>query len=159
MNSIKKCKIRCTYLLVALIVIPLFSLARGKTSFVKEEIGVNFLDISYQEALNKAKSENKLIFIDCYTSWCGPCKLMMNTVFKDEKVATFMNDQFINLKLNMEEEGDGQMIYSNYKIISFPTYLILDSKGTIINRFEGSSDSIAFMEKIKKTIESHPKTT
>ena len=36
----------------------------------------NFQDISFSEALKKAKEENKMVFVDCYTSWCGPCKYM-----------------------------------------------------------------------------------
>ena len=44
------------------------------------QVGVKFEDLTFKEALAKAKAENKLVFMDCYTSWCGPCKKMLNTV-------------------------------------------------------------------------------
>lgn len=38
--------------------------------------GVRFRDLAFNEALAQAKAEDKLVFMDCYTSGCGPCKVM-----------------------------------------------------------------------------------
>lgn len=37
---------------------------------------INFELGTFEEALAKANKENKLLFVDCYTTWCGPCKQM-----------------------------------------------------------------------------------
>ncbi|MEI3154069.1 MAG: DUF255 domain-containing protein [Odoribacter sp.] len=54
--------------------------------------GVEFRDISFAGALKAAKAENKTVFMDCYTSWCGPCKMMTNDIFPQEKVGKYMNE-------------------------------------------------------------------
>ena len=58
----------------------------------------------FNDAVKKAKATNKLLFMDCYNSWCGPCKMMSNTVFPQEKVGNFMNPKFVCLKVDMERE-------------------------------------------------------
>ena len=65
----------------------------------------NFRSISFDEALKVAANENKLVFIDFYTDWCGPCKKMAREVFPQKEVGDFMNAKFVNLKLNAEKEG------------------------------------------------------
>lgn len=66
------------------------------------ETGISFLEGTYAEALKAAKDAGRILFIDCYTQWCGPCKQMAKTTFKDAEVAEFFNESFINLKLDME---------------------------------------------------------
>ena len=72
-----------------------------------QEQGVQFQELTFQEALNKAKAENKLVFVDCYTSWCGPCKYMLNNVFVLPEVGEFFNEHFVNVKYDMEQ-GEGR---------------------------------------------------
>ena len=55
-----------------------------------------------EEASKKAKAENKLIFLDCYTQWCGPCKKMTREVFPQEAVGNAMNPKFVSIKIDME---------------------------------------------------------
>ncbi len=62
----------------------------------------DFRHISFDEALTAAKQENKLIFIDFYTTWCGPCKMMSNKVFPQKNVGDFMNAKFIPLKMDFQ---------------------------------------------------------
>ena len=57
-----------------------------------------------EQASAKAKAENKLIFLDCFTSWCGPCKKMARDVFPQEQVGAYMNPRFVNIKIDMESE-------------------------------------------------------
>ena len=67
--------------------------------------GVEFRDISFAGALKAAKAENKTVFMDCYTSWCGPCKMMTNDIFPQEKVGKYMNENFVCVKYDMEKRG------------------------------------------------------
>ncbi|MDE5610714.1 MAG: thioredoxin domain-containing protein, partial [Odoribacter sp.] len=57
----------------------------------------------FAQAVQKAKSTGKLIFLDCYTSWCGPCKMMTNKVFPQEMVGNFMNPGYVSIKIDMEK--------------------------------------------------------
>ena len=73
--------------------------SQKKDTVYDEGKGVLFLDISYEQALKKAKAENKRIFVDCYASWCAPCKKMLDTTFKDTRIGNFMNYQFVTIKV------------------------------------------------------------
>ena len=68
--------------------------------------GVNFHELPFDDLLSQAKKEDKLIFIDAYTTWCGPCKMMDAKVFSDSQVAQAFNERFINAKFDMEK-GEG----------------------------------------------------
>lgn len=77
--------------------------------------GVNFRDLSYEQALAQAKQENKLLFIDCYTEWCGPCKKMMNEVFPQKAAGDFFNPRFVSVKFDMEK-GEGKELSKKFGV-------------------------------------------
>ena len=96
---------------------------------------VNFEKNNYHLSVRKAKKENKFIFLDIYTGWCGPCLQFSKTVLKDENVSQLLNSKFINLKYDAEV-GDGIEINKKYNKSAYPSYiyptiLILDSNGNI----------------------------
>ncbi len=77
----------------------------------QENKGIQFhQNESWESIVALAKKENKLIFMDCYTSWCGPCKALARDVFPQQKVGDFFNPRFINVQYDMEK-GDGKMLY------------------------------------------------
>ena len=96
-----------------------------------EGSGIKFSKLSYQKALLEAKKTGKLIFIDCYTDWCGPCKRMAATAFKDQSVGDIYNKQFINLKVEMEKSTDGPMLSKRYRVSAYPTLLFIDKDGKV----------------------------
>ena len=65
--------------------------------------GIAFRELSFANALKMAKEENKLLFVDCFTTWCGPCRMLSKVVFKDSLVADYFNRHFVNLKMDMEK--------------------------------------------------------
>ena len=73
---------------------------------VAQDRSVAFEELTFQEALAKAKQNNKLLFVDCYTSWCGPCKMLAREVFTNNEVADYFNAHFISLKVDCEK-GEG----------------------------------------------------
>ncbi|MCB0480091.1 MAG: thioredoxin family protein [Flavobacteriales bacterium] len=95
----------------------------------------------YKKALKKAKAENKLIFLDAYATWCGPCKWMAANVFTNDEVADFYNSNFINLKMDMEK-GEGKDIAEKFKIRSYPTLFFLDHEGNMIHKKVGASQEL-----------------
>ena len=98
--------------------------------------GVEFRDISFAGALKAAKAENKTVFMDCYTSWCGPCKMMTNDIFPQEKVGKYMNENFVCVKYDMEK-GEGVELKKRYEVSAYPTFLVIDADGTMVHRFVG----------------------
>jgi len=92
--------------------------------------GIDFKHISYEEALTLAKVQNKLIFIDFYTQWCGPCKKLAKGPFLENEVGDFYNSNFINLKLDAEQEGLDAA--RTHKVVSYPTLVFINGDGTLV---------------------------
>ncbi|MFM2392850.1 MAG: hypothetical protein RLZZ546_832 [Bacteroidota bacterium] len=98
--------------------------------------GIQFFEGTWSEALEKANKEEKLLFVDAYAQWCGPCKAMAKNVFTKDEVGRFFNENFINLKLDMETK-DGKTFDSKYPVSAYPTLLFLDGKGKIVKKVVG----------------------
>jgi dipeptidyl aminopeptidase/acylaminoacyl peptidase/thiol-disulfide isomerase/thioredoxin len=109
---------------------------------------IAFEHSTLQEVLAEARKADKPVFVDCYTEYCGPCRLMASTVFKTDSVADFFNKTFINLKLDMLSE-DGKKYGDVYKVGAYPTFLILDNTGKEIYKFVGSQSTTKFMALIR----------
>lgn len=110
-----------------------------------QEAGIIFKELNWKEAISIAKKENKIIFIDCYTSWCGPCKMLANTTFKENSVGEFFNKNFICLKMDMEK-GEGINIGKKYNVKAFPTLLFIDFNENLKHRIVGYQTSEKLIE-------------
>ncbi|MCP3932362.1 MAG: DUF255 domain-containing protein [Bacteroidetes bacterium] len=119
----------------------------------KSPKGIRFQALRWEEALKKAVEEDKLIFLDAFTSWCAPCKKMNIEVFPQKEVGDFFNDRFINVKLNMEM-GDGIQLAKKHHISAYPTFLFFDGKGKIIHRAAGYFNAAGLLELGKDAL--HP---
>lgn len=107
---------------------------------------INFQEnVSFASIQAQAKQENKLIFMDCYTTWCGPCKWLVKNVFADQSVAEVYNSQFINFKSDMEK-GEGLDLATRFKITAYPTLLWLNSDGEVVYTVVGTNTPEAFVE-------------
>ena len=109
------------------------------------EKGIQFEHDSFQNLLAKAAKENKLIFLDCYTSWCGPCRMMANNVFTKPNVGEFFNKHFINVKIDMEK-GEGKELAKKYQVRAFPTLLFIDKNGNVVERTMGAKSPQVLLE-------------
>ena len=107
----------------------------------------DFRHISFDEALQAAKKENKHVFIDFYTDWCGPCKRMAREVFPQKSVGDFMNARFVCLKLNAEKEG--VELAKQYGVRAYPTYYVIDADGKQLMTASGSMAPDEFVAKIE----------
>jgi thiol-disulfide isomerase/thioredoxin len=110
----------------------LFCISFFAFSFLQEikAQGIEFFHGTWPEALAKAKAEDKLIFVDAYASWCGPCKRMAAQTFPDPKAGDFFNNNFINMKIDMEKPENDEFA-SKYPVGSFPTLMFINSEGKI----------------------------
>jgi thiol-disulfide isomerase/thioredoxin len=117
--------------------LPLFACCLLTFTLISQE-GISFKhNGEWDAAVAQAKSENKLIFIDAYTTWCGPCKMMSNNIFPNEQVSKFYNEKFVNVKMDMEK-GEGIELAKKFEVIAYPTLLFVDpTNASIVHRTAG----------------------
>ncbi len=135
-------------ILLILLLLPVHLFAQVASS----DEGIKFEHSSWKEIVAKAKQENKLIFLDCYTSWCGPCKIMAKTVFKEAKVGEFFNKNFVNSKFDMGV-GEGKILKDKFNVSVFPTFLVINSDEEVIHRFVGGMKSPQFIAKAQEALD------
>lgn len=97
----------------------------------------------------KAAAKGRTVFIDCYTSWCGPCRMMARDVFTTDRVADFMNGNFYCAKYDMEK-GEGPAIAEKYKVKAYPTFLFINPEtGALVNILSGAHPADDFIAAVK----------
>ena len=106
--------------------------------------GIDFFHGSFEEAKMKAKKENKLIFMDAYTSWCGPCKKMAREAFPDAQVGEYFNTHFVNVKVDMER-GEGPQFARRYRVMAYPSLFFIRGDGTVAHRSVGMKTASALL--------------
>ena len=106
--------------------------------------GIEFFHGQWSEALEKAKSSEKLIFIDAYAQWCGPCKMMAATAFKDEAVGKYFNENFINLKIDWES-AEAKDLKGKIEVSAYPSLFFMNAKGELIQKAVGGRDAAGLL--------------
>lgn len=107
--------------------------------------GIHFQESSFSDVLAKAKKENKLVFLDAYASWCGPCKMLERNVFSQKEVGDYYNLHFVNSHFDMEK-GEGVALAKKYRVTSYPTLLFLDGDGVVVNKSLGYLNPAQFLD-------------
>ena len=98
--------------------------------------GIQFTSARWTDILKKAKAENKVIFLDAYASWCGPCKMLQKNVFTQKSVGEYFNKRFINVKMDMEK-GEGPSLAQVYPLEAYPTLLFINGNGRVVRKAIG----------------------
>ncbi len=112
---------------------------------IQAQSGIDFFHGTWEEALEEAKAQDKLIFVDAYAVWCGPCKRMAKNVFTDKKVGEFYNKNFINMKIDMEKKM-GRAFGRTYPVAAFPTLMYIDHKGELVHKVKGAQQVDGFLK-------------
>ncbi len=123
--------------LFLLMILPLVFLGQNRS--------INFEHGTWSEVLSKAKKENKLIMMDAFTTWCGPCKWMAKNVFTNDTVADYYNTNYVNAKIDMEK-GEGIDLAKKYGVQAYPTFLFIDGDGNLVHRVCGSDQPKDFIQ-------------
>jgi thioredoxin 1 len=96
----------------------------------------------YQAALSRAKSEHKVIFMDLWTEWCGPCQLLQQKVFPSAEGQAALAKVVPYSALVQKRDGtpvpEGTRLADVFKLEAFPTMVILDSTGKELRRQVGA---------------------
>lgn len=129
-----------------------------------QQSGVRFEDgLTWEQVKDKAKSENKYIFVDCYTTWCGPCKEMDKSTYPNTKVGEYLNDHFISIRVQMDTSkfdndntkqwySDAQNLKKDYKITGYPSFLFFSSSGIIVSKELGFKKPEDFLSITKDVV-------
>ena len=107
---------------------------------------------TWAQALAKAKAEHKYIFIDCYTEWCGWCKVMDKETMPDPAVNTLLSSQFIPLKMEMEH-GEGAKLAMKYGVSAFPSFLFFSPDGNLIYCSVGYQQTPDFIKTLNNALD------
>lgn len=129
---------------VSLLLLLLFPLLASAQGVAFEPDGTTL-----EQASAKAKAENKLIFLDCYTSWCGPCKKMARETFTLAEVGAYMNPKFVSIKIDMES-AYGAPLAKKLQIQAYPTFVIFNADAQEISRFLGYHDAQSFLKVLEE---------
>jgi thioredoxin-related protein len=99
---------------------------------------------TWSTVLEQAKKENKMIFLDAYATWCGPCKQMDSETYTNQAVADFYNANFINVKYDMEK-GEGAMLADRYYVSAYPNLIFINPDGVMLHKGVGFLDADDFL--------------
>lgn len=135
-------------LAIVIITIGVMGLSFVNAPSISSE-GINFQDISFQAALKKAKKEKKLIFVDAYAEWCGPCKWMEANTFREKEVGDAFNKKFINLKIDMEK-GEGPELARKYNVRAYPTLMLINGDGKVVKRILGAKKKGQLLSEVQE---------
>jgi thiol-disulfide isomerase/thioredoxin len=149
---------RLFIILTPLITITMTGLSQTDTTRVAAQSqGIAFEHgLSWQEVLQKAQRENKYVFVDCYATWCGPCKRMDKNVYPIDSVGSFMNDRYISVKMQMDstrQDNDeirqwyavARTFEGKYHIGAYPTFLFFSTDGQVLHKDIGGKNINDFL--------------
>ena len=108
-----------------------------------------FQKINFEDALSKAKETNKIVFIDFYTTWCAPCKMLDRSTWKDESVIAWLKQHTVPLKIDAEKETD---LARKFKINSYPSLVFINPDGSEKGRLSGFRPAEAFLTEAKDVL-------
>ena len=111
--------------------------------------GIEFFKGTFEEALVKAGNENKLVFVDFYAVWCGPCKQMTEKVFPDEELGKYMNERYVSLQINVEAAGWSKETAEKYNVTVLPTLVFFQPDGKVVSRLAGAREKAEVLNAAK----------
>lgn len=114
-----------------------------------EEAAGMFSNLGFDAALKQAATEQKFVFVDFYTTWCGPCKMLDQKTWKDPQVIALITSKAIPLKIDAEKEAD---LSKRYRINVYPSLLVIRPDGSEVDRIIGFKESEPFKEAFNKVL-------
>jgi thiol:disulfide interchange protein len=133
--------------IVAVITLAAFAAKKDIHPKIKPvaEKGILFIEQDWNKALQQAKAQKKLIFLDIYATWCGPCKMLKKNTFSDPKVAAFFNKNFINITVD-GEKSVGPDLARKFSIEGYPTLIVADGDGNPVAISVGYIDDAQLLD-------------
>jgi thioredoxin-related protein len=144
--------------------------------FGQDKNTIKWKNIQQGDSL-QLNGDSRLLFMDVYTDWCGPCKLMDKLTFHNEEVANYVNENFIPVKFNAESKEEVVFKGKTYQWVSngrsgiqslayfvlggqlrYPSIALVNDKGetlTVISGFFQAEDFLNVIQDLKRQINDH----
>ena len=121
----------------------------------EEKFAIDFVDSeTLMPVIERAAAEDKMVFLDFYTDWCTPCKLMEEDVFTDPAIGEYFNRNFLSMKIDAESQS-GANIAGIFAVRAYPTLIFLDKNGVQKIKHEG----VAYHTKLRNLAEEALRTS
>jgi len=119
---------------------------------VSSKKGVDFVQSkTLTDVLENAQASGKIVFLDMYTTWCAPCKIMDEEVFTDPAVESLLDEKMVSYKVDAEK-GNGPDLTLIYNVQVYPTLIFLDDKGRELVRNDGALTTTGFLDLAKQAL-------
>lgn len=146
-------------LIIAIFALTAFAFTDKNTIVIAEEATeINWM--TFEEALSAQKKNPKKIFVDAYTVWCGPCKMLDKNTFSNADVVEYINENYYAVKFNAQgnkkinfkgkeytnpsydpkkanKRNSSHQLASFFRINAYPTMLFLDEEATFLTPVKG----------------------
>ena len=119
------------------------------SGMARDETPEAFVSTTFAEAQALAAKDNKVVFVDFFATWCGPCKMLDQTTWKDPQVIALLREKTVALRLDAEKDKD---LARKYRVEAYPTLLVLKADGTEIDRYVGYMEAAKFREALTATL-------
>ena len=113
-------------------------------------------ETDWKNAMVEANSSGKLVFLDIYATWCGPCKYLESDIYPDSALGKYYNSHFINLKMDGETEF-GRLKAAEYALSAYPTMYYISASEDMLSRVVGVKQAPELLEFGKKVVNSSAK--
>ena len=145
-----------TILVSTILAGSLFATVNIRNVSGKEKTEVSFIEQDWDKTLKSAKESHKLIFVDLYATWCGPCKMLKRNTFTNKEVAEFFNSNFINASIDVEK-GVGVTLAQEYNVSMLPTLIVAREDGKPILFTTGYLEPKEILKFVKAALEKSKK--
>jgi len=104
------------------------------------------------QTLEMARRHKKMVLVDVYTDWCGWCHKLDRDTYTNPEVISFVNSQFICLKIDAEDGGKGERFARTYRVTAFPCIILLDATGKKVGAFYGYRSADQFPDAVRQVM-------
>ncbi|WP_051284135.1 thioredoxin family protein [Desulforegula conservatrix] len=118
--------------------------AKGKTQ--KQDL---VAWMKYDEGMKKAQEKDLPVYVEFYATWCPPCKMMAQTTFQDKEVVSLLNDGFVSIKVDIDQEKE---LALRYGARSIPHHIVMNSKGDVLKVLRGAMPADIFLANLKEAV-------